>query len=222
MRYLLLILLVGCGFPPLIIEPPPAGPPECSAGAHDWNAYHWPSDGLLLTAVDRTAGAYDVPSHGERWSSLGTPIQFGAGGVPVEVIVGGDLDDGWLGLASVKLDWTGHIKSARVTMNTLALDRANLGLAARNHVLCQELGHILGLDHNRDALDTCMNDCVGQSGRAAWVACLSGADGTTPNPHDAELLEEKYAHSDGRDTPPVCQGWWKVHTFPGFEAPDHH
>ena len=73
-------------------------------------------------------------------------------------------------------------------LNTTLLN--GYGAAAADHVLCQEVGHIEGLDHNRDGKrggspdDTCMNDGnhLGEY--------------TTPNSHDTAQLASIYKHDD--------------------------
>ena len=72
-------------------------------------------------------------------------------------------------------------------------------------MLCQELGHILALDHNRAAPDTCMND----------TATLGSA--TAPNVHDAEQLSAIYNHTDptgGRPRRGNQAGWVTVDIIP--------
>lgn len=83
---------------------------------------------------------------------------------------------------------------------------------AADHVLCQELGHVLGLDHNRLELDTCMND----------QAPLGSA--TAPNLHDVQQLNLIYNHADagggggrgraGAGAPSGNGRWLTVHVFP--------
>lgn len=56
----------------------------------------------------------------------------------------------------------------------------------RQHVMCQEIGHDFGLDHQDESgadLDTCMD-------------YSSALDNAHPNAHDYEQLETIYAHLD--------------------------
>ena len=196
---------------------------------HSWNNYHFPSYNLSPTVVDSTSSSlYKVPLAVEEWFNLGTDIQ------PVittaskgDITVKEAFSPFWLGLARVFLDGD-HITKAEVKLNTRLLN--SYGEAAADHVLCQELGHVLGLDHNRDGDDgglpddSCMND---QTTLGLY---------TNPNSHDTDQLNLIYdGHvdidpDDGGDTggggncPPGnpnhknCQNatgrWIVVHVFP--------
>lgn len=209
--FLGLLLFAGCRVMPPNV---PAPPTECvSTEAHVWGndqgAYHLPHDSLAPLVVNQSGYTPDL----EAWNALGTPIELRAEGTgfAIDVTEGGDADSGWLGLASINIAG-GHITRATVTMNRAVLGRYEPVVAA--HVLCQELGHLLGLDHQRLADDSCMDDC---QGRTDWLGCLSAPAGTTPNAHDREQLKAIYAHTvpEGEACPPVprCEGSLLLHTF---------
>jgi hypothetical protein len=195
---------------------------------HSWSVYHWPGNNLSPTVVDKTSSSlYDVPAGVLEWSDLGTPIQptltnSNKGNITVTE----SFSPFWLGLARIFLDDTGHITKGEVKLNTKLLE--SYGPNAADHVLCQEIGHVLGLDHNRDGAtggtpdNSCMND-VGHLGAY-----------TSPNVHDIEQLLAIYNHTDvveggdeggsGGGPPcdknpshPKCQTgnghWITVHTF---------
>ena len=190
-KYILALLVSGCGGIPM--PPMPTMPPLCMA-QHDWNGYHLGHD-AMSPSVTNTSG-YELDLN--AWNALGTPITMldGGGGFPIEVVEGGNASSGWLGIASVKLDSDLHIVSALVQMNRTLLNRH--GPNAAKHVLCQEIGHILGLDHQY-ASDSCMDDCS-RSGNGR--ACLDNPEATTPNAHDAEQLRTIYSHV-GESMPPL-------------------
>jgi len=119
---------------------------------HSWGprnpkrpAYHWPSDKLNPATSNETVG-YDVLGAVADWNGLGTPIQMNlvtSGAVDIRIIEGGTANSGWLGLAQIWLDG-GHITQGVVTMNTDLLDGPYAYLEyAKQHILCQEAGHIL-------------------------------------------------------------------------------
>ena len=167
--------------------------------------------------MDRTSSyLYDVPAGVVEWADLGTPIQPAlTNGKKGNITVSQGFSWSWLGLAQIWVE-DGHITKGKVTLNTdlLAYYEANGYPGAADHVECQEIGHVLGLDHNRTDLDTCMND----------QALLGSA--TAPNAHDAEQLNLIYNHTDATEEkggPPAGKGkkggnkqgkWITVHVFP--------
>ena len=163
---------------------------------HSWNGYHWPSDTLSPTVKDKTSSSlYDISAGVTEWASLGTPIQPTLTDAKKgNITVSEQTSQFWLGLARIFLD-DGHITKGEVKLNTtyLAYYEANGYPGLADHVLCQELGHVLGLGHNRDETgsdadnnpETCMNDQE-----------FIGADLTPPNLHDTYQLNFVYNHTD--------------------------
>lgn len=199
--FVLIILTMCCTFSTL---PPPVDPDitECVSEQHAWK-FHLPHDALSPVVVNHSSYTPDLAS----WNALGTPIDLRDSGQGFRITIeeGGDASSGWLGLASVRARADGHIVSAEVAMNRVLLDRYPDAVAA--HVLAQEIGHLLGLDHQRFASPpSAMDDCVGRGSSAKWLACLSDPAGRFPNPHDAEQLRKIYAHVDDRTPPPTLCG----------------
>ncbi len=110
---------------------------------------------------------------------------------PIEVCNGSYGENGWLGIARIWLESDGvHISAGIAAVNDsylgpgAAYDNAN----ARQHVLCQEVGHTFGLDHQKSPRkQTCMN--------AQWG--LTSSSFVSPNQHDYDQLASIYAHLDG-------------------------
>ena len=121
------------------------------AGAdHSWGEYHWAGVGDRHPAVvDKTAagdpsGKFDVPAAVAEWAALDTPMQpVVASSGPVEVVAKKGSAQ-WIGLAQISVSG-GHITAGRVTLNTLYY--SSYDAAEWDYVVCQELGHIWGLDH---------------------------------------------------------------------------
>ncbi len=216
------ILLAGCKITtgPTTPPVPPAGPPVCNA-QHVWENYHLAHDSLSLVVVNTSSYEPDL----EAWNSDTHPIRLRDSGTGFTITVkdGGDANSGWLGLASVWVNSKGHILRGEVTMNLTLLARYGPNVAA--HVLTQELGHLLGLDHQRGADDSAMDDCQGRG--AGWLSCLDSVAGMTPNAHDFEQLREIYAHVPGAPVPPKppteCEGSEQLvlHVFPAEDGGDH-
>ncbi len=84
----------------------------------------------------------------------------------------------------------GHFTQGTVKLNDtyFATSRYN-NAYARRHVLCQEVGHALGLWHTGGT--TCMNDSASTLSYASYVA---------PNYHDYEQLAAIHSHRDGTTT----------------------
>ena len=155
--------------------------PSLALADNSWNDYHWPGDDLAPTVADRTGGGFLVDLAVVEWAGLGTPIQpqmtsGRRGDITVNAKPG---NIGYLGKAQIWIEG-GHITKGKVELNTIY----SLTPIQWDHVLCQELGHVLGLDHNRIDVDTCMND----------IASLGANDADSPNDHDKTELNAIYAH----------------------------
>jgi hypothetical protein len=149
---------------------------------HSWSVYHFPSDNLTPTVTGGTSLAI-VSDVVDDWVNLGTAIQptyTSSGGGDIKVVAKRG-NPNWIGLAQIKIDSAGHILEGKVTLNS-AYANYNNGNGTANiwkHVLCQEVGHILGLQHSGE--DTCMNDAFATLGMY-----------TGPDIHDAEELNLIY------------------------------
>jgi hypothetical protein len=100
--------------------------------------------------------------------------------------------NGWLGVAGISVDTDGHIFTGYVKVNDTYFDTAFYNDPVwRQSVVCQELGHVIGLDHpdedfDNDPLFTCMD--------------YQDPPHPVPNDHDFEELEAIYAHRDSFDS----------------------
>lgn len=95
-------------------------------------------------------------------------------------------ENGWLGLARVWIDSNNHIVKASISMNDTYFNRAPYNKAkARQHTMCHELGHVLGLDHNGQK--SCMND----SNRSVFRDAK-------PSKRDYNKLKQIYRHKDNK------------------------
>lgn len=177
-----------------------------SFGTHSWNGYHWArtTPSFTLTAVDSMTADWQNQFDDTltQWS-MSTVLDLVA--VPGDESVRarkrcqaitGQLRvcnadygmNGWLGLASIYLDSAGHIVKGTAKMND---SYASYWTPAEmNHVVCQEVGHVLGLDHTSEdgtSQSTCMD--YSSSPESQW-----------PNDHDYAQLYDVYLHTDDYDS----------------------
>ena len=112
--------------------------------------------------------------------------------------------NGWLGLAQVWISGK-HIVRGTTKLNDTYFNRARYNTRAwRNLVMCQEVGHTLGLDHQDEINDnpnlgSCMdytNDPNGGTGGAS----ATDPSNEHPNQHDYDQLVAIYAHPDNTTT----------------------
>jgi hypothetical protein len=97
--------------------------------------------------------------------------------------------NGWLGLASINISGS-HITRGTSKMNDSYFNSGGYNETNRQHVMCQEIGHDFGLDHQSTSgadLNTCMD-------------YANALDNPTPNQHDYNMLESIYAHLDSTST----------------------
>ena len=179
-----------------------------AAANHSWGRYHWA----------RTANPFSIDlgnNLSSGWSSyLGTTssdwsfssvldTRVVAGGTNsscqptsgrVEVCNGSYGTTGWLGVAQI---WTvrgKHIAQATTKLNDTYFNTPQYNSSAwRNLVMCQEVGHTFGLDHqdenfNNANLGTCMDYTNDPS------------TNQHPNAHDYAQLESIYSHLDSTTT----------------------
>ncbi|SMF24640.1 hypothetical protein [Pseudogulbenkiania subflava] len=107
-------------------------------------------------------------------------------------------NNGWLGLASINITGGTHITQGTAKMNDTYFSRTTYNNPnERQHVMCQEVAHTFGLDHQStdgSSQNTCM-DYFSNTGTNAG-STLS----TRPNAHDFDELNIIYAHVDSTTT----------------------
>lgn len=171
---------------------------------HSWGGYHWArtANPFTLELGDNVSTAWDsyLGTTASDWSVsevLDTVVKTGkvsprtckATTGRVEVCSERYGNTGWLGVAQIWIS-DGHITKGIVKVNDTYFNTATYNTPAwRNLVMCQEVGHALGLDHQDEAFDnanlgTCMDYTSDPSSNQH------------PNAHDYEELAKIYAHSD--------------------------
>lgn len=85
---------------------------------------------------------------------------------------------GWLGIAEIQRYSGCIIYQGRSRLNRSYLDNGSYTRTNKEHVACQEVGHLFGLQHNRSSSTTCMNDSI--------------LTAPYPNSHDQSLINSIY------------------------------
>lgn len=178
------------------------------AADHSWGNYHWgrTSNPFTLQLGDNLSGDWGsfLVTTSADWSAssvLDTVIVSGgttakrcrATGGRVEVCNSRYGKNGWLGLAQIWISG-GHITQGYTKVNDTYFGTAKYNKPEwKNLVMCQEVGHTLGLNHQDEnfsnvPLGTCMD-------------YSSNPDPNQyPDQHDYDQLETIYAHLDGTTT----------------------
>ncbi|MGE5837386.1 MAG: hypothetical protein ACM4AI_23130 [Acidobacteriota bacterium] len=176
---------------------------------HSWGKYHWArsSNPLTLDIGDNVSsiwgGHLDTAVGDWNLSSVLDLTVVRGGSDPstcpptsgrIEVCSAAYGSTGWLGVAQIWVTSGSHIVQATTKVNDTYFSQAFYNTSAwRQLVMCQEVGHGFGLDHqdvnfNNANLGTCMDYTNDPDGPPS---------NEHPNFHDYEQLESIYAHLDG-------------------------
>jgi hypothetical protein len=181
---------------------------------HSWGGYHWArtANPFNLNLADNVSSAWDtyLNTTSSDWSVssvLDTTVvsrtlnkNCKATSGRVEVCNAKYGNNGWLGVASIWISGL-HITQGVVKMNDTYFNTPTYNTSAwRNLVMCQEVGHTLGLDHQDENfsntnLGTCMDYTDDPSG-----LLKNQLSNEHPNTHDYEELGIIYAHLDSTTT----------------------
>jgi hypothetical protein len=183
--------------------------PLSARADHSWGGYHWArtSNPFTLRLGDNVSSTWDsyLATTSSDWSVsdvLNTTVVTGnttgqtcratTGRVQVCNYTYGST--GWLGVASISLTGATHIVSGTVKVNDTYFNTSTYNTTAwRNLVMCQEVGHTFGLDHQDEDFDNAnLGTCMDYTN--------SPASNQHPNAHDYEELDIIYAHTDSTTT----------------------
>ena len=187
---------------------------------NSWSGYHWArtANPLALKLGNNTSGTWTsllatVSSDWSKSTVLDTTVVSGGTNgtkgryTPKNCIPTLGRDEicnanygptGWLGVAQVWVYSNGHIAQGTVKNNDYYFGNSTYQYnneAEKLHVICQEIGHTLGLDHQStdgSSLDTCMD----------YYHNINNTDAlsTHPNQHDYDELGIIYSHLDSTNT----------------------
>ncbi|HET7012171.1 MAG TPA: hypothetical protein VFI11_15450 [Anaerolineales bacterium] len=201
-----LAIVVGVAAIALVVFPTVAG------AFHPWNGYHWArtNNPFTLKLGDNVSGLWDsmlVTASGDWSQSTVLDTTVVAGGTRpkscrpttgrVEVCSARYGPTGWLGLAQIWISGS-HITQGIVKNNDYYFGNSTYtynNKAEMQHVICQEVGHTLGLAHQSED-GSSQNSCMDYYHNTSDSDLTS----THPNAHDYEQLEAIYAHLDGATT----------------------
>jgi hypothetical protein len=187
--------------------------PSPSFATHSWGGYHWArtNNPFTLQLGDNVSSAWelylgDASSDWNQSDVLNTtivsggttPKRCGATSGRVEVCSAGYGNTGWLGLAQIWVSGL-HITKGVTKLNDTYFNTASYDTPGWRHlVVCQEVGHTFGLDHqdenfNNTNLGTCMDYTSNP---------LGPPTNEHPNQHDYDELDIIYQHLDSISQPP--------------------
>lgn len=187
------------------------------SASHSWGGYHWARTtpqftlklGDNMTTADwrghlaQASSDWNTPTSGS--TPLLTAIVAGSSHKRCSMVAGTTQvcngtygNNGWLGLASINITGGTHITQGSAKMNDTYFNTATYNNPnERQHVVCQEVAHTFGLDHQStdgSSQNSCM-DYFSNTGANA-TSTLS----TKPNQHDFDELNIIYAHLDSTTT----------------------
>lgn len=191
---------------------------------HSWGGYHWArsSNPLVLNIGDNVGAAWDdyLGTASSDWSVSSDVLDttLVAGGtsatkgrktpkncIPtsgrVEVCDAGYGNTGWLGIASIWASGT-HITQGTVKMNDTYFNTSTYNTPAWRHlVMCQEIGHTFGLDHQDEIFDNAnLGTCMDYTNDPSGLLYNNGVNNEHPNTHDYDELAFIYSHTDTTTT----------------------
>ncbi len=203
-------LLIACAFLSLTVA---AGP---AAAEHSWGSYHWgrTTSSFTLQLGDNVSSTWDpyLKEASLDWSKSSvletTPVTGGtrpkscrptSGRIEVCSALYGY--NGWLGLAQIWVSGS-HITQAIAKLNDTYFRTATYNKAEwRRLVMCQEIAHDFGLDHQDEVFDNPnLETCMDYTNNP-----LGPPSNEHPNDHDYEQVETIYSsHTDSSTT--IAQG----------------
>src|SRR5215218_7529378 len=187
---------------------------------HSWGNYHWArtSNPFTLKLADNVTSQWDtyLRTTSSDWSLssvLDTRVVGGRTSSAtcsptsgrVEVCNAAYGENNWLGLAQIWISSRQHIVAGTTKVNDTYFNTATYNTPPwRNLVMCQEVGHTLGLDHqdeikNNANLGTCM-DYTNDPDGGAGGASETDPSNEHPNKHDYDQLVTIYSHLDSTTT----------------------
>lgn len=183
---------------------------------HTWGSYHWArtANPFTLKLGDNVSPAWDpyLQAAAADWSvssildmtvvtgaNLSNPKYCRAKTGEAQVCNAKYGSNGWLGIAQIYVSGS-HITAGIVKVNDTYFNTVKYNKPEwRSLVMCQEVGHILGLGHQDENMSNAnLGTCMDYTN--APLRDDGAGDNLNPNAHDYSLLETIYAHLDSSTT----------------------
>ncbi len=190
-----------------------------ASASNSWGGYHW----ALTTKPSTLKLGNNLSSGWQSQLSLASsdwnsPTSFGAATTPLlTAVVAGQSNrrcsmvsgttqvcnstygnNGWLGLATISITGGVHITQGSAKMNDTYFNTSTYNNPnEKQHVMCQEIAHTFGLDHQStdgSSQNTCMDYFSNTGVNAKSTLSLH------PNAHDFDELNIIYGHLDSTTT----------------------
>jgi hypothetical protein len=189
---------------------------------HSWGRYHWArtTSTFTLKTGDNVNSSWDsyLNEAITDWNqSVVLDLQKVAGGTSgsacqptlgrIEVCNAAYGTTGWLGIAQIWVANRGHITQGLTKVNDSYFNTATYNTPAwRRLVMCQEIAHDFGLDHQDERFDNPnLGSCMDYTSNP-----LGPPSNEHPNAHDYEQVAKIYEHLDSSTTvgalPPQSNG----------------
>jgi hypothetical protein len=189
-----------------------AAVPSLAVADHSWGGYHWARTTASFTLLvgDNVSSTWDpyLAEAATDWSqSTVLDLQIVAGGTRpkpckatsgrIEACSASYGNNGWLGIAQIWITGGEHITKALTKVNDFYFNQPSYNTPAwRRLVMCQEIAHDFGLDHQ--------DENFSNSNLGSCMDYTSDPDGPPsnehPNSHDFQQLETIYSHLDSFST----------------------
>jgi len=190
-----------------------------ASATHSWGGYHWArtANPFTLKLGNNVGATWDslLVKASSDWSNsaafLVPPVlrtDIVAGGTrprqcrPTsgrdEICSANYGNTGWLGVAQIWITGGVHITQGTVKNNDYYFGSSTYqynNTMEMQHVICQEIGHTFGLDHQSTTGES-LNTCMDYYHNTSNTDTLS----TSPNKHDYDELVTIYSHYDSTTT----------------------
>lgn len=184
-----------------------------ASATHSWGGYHWArtANPFTLKLGNNVTGDWSghLAQASSDWNSGNTPlltaIVSGQSNRNCRMVAGTTQVcnaaygfNGWLGLASINITGGTHITQGSAKMNDSYFKSATYNNPnEKQHVMCQEIAHTFGLDHQSED-GSSQNSCMDYFSNTG--ANAGSTVSTKPNAHDFDELKLIYAHLDSFTT----------------------